>query len=72
MLEIDPLTLSYILTVCIAAISILAGLQWGTAKSKITHIRQLAVAVDDALYDDKISETEFQIIFERLNTLIRK
>lgn len=72
MLEIDTETLSYILTICIAIFSIFTGLGWRYAKIKITQIRKLAVVVDNALYDDKISETEFQIIFKSLNDLIGK
>ena len=72
MIEFDPTTIAHILTVSIVAISLIAGLQWGFAKSKITQIRKLADAVDDALYDDKISEQEFRMIFARLRTLIKK
>ena len=72
MIEFDPTTIAHILTVLIVAISVLSGLGWGFAKSKITQIRKLADAVDDALYDDKISEQEFRMIFARLRTLINK
>lgn len=72
MIELDPTTLSYILTVLIVAITLFSGLQWRFAKSKITQLRELADATDDAIYDDKISEQEFRLIFSRLRTLIKQ
>lgn len=40
------------------------------AKRKIKEIRKLIESVDNALYDDKISEDEFRDIFRRFKVLI--
>lgn len=70
--SIDPQLISNIVTVGIFVASVLAGAQWQKGKNKLGQVRKLIDAVDDALYDDAVSEAEFRDIFERLNDLVHK
>ena len=45
--------------------------KWFNVSEKIKHIRNLVDAVDDALKDDKITESEFRIIFVKYKALVR-
>jgi len=45
---------------------ILLGARWQLAKKKLRQVRTLIDKVDDALYDDNISEQEFRDIFKAL------
>ena len=49
----------------------LLGNRWQQAKTQLSEIRQLVDAVDDALYDDEVSEDEFRAIFQRLMDLVQ-
>jgi hypothetical protein len=45
---------------------------YANSKKKIRSIRQLIDNVDDALYDDKVNDEEFQKIFESAKAVIQK
>lgn len=45
---------------------------YANSKKKIRSMRQLIDNVDDALYDDKVNEEEFQKIFESAKAVIQK
>lgn len=63
----DTLETAYTMVAAIATIaSMLLGARWQLAKKKLSQIRTLIVKVDDALYDNKISEEEFRDIFKAL------
>jgi len=45
---------------------------WKDVKQKITEFKDLVGAVDDAIYDDAVSETEFRNIWEKAKALFNK
>ena len=71
MIEINPEVIAYALTIIFLSTSVIAGTAWDLGKRKIKNIRLLFDEVDDALYDDVVSEDEFRIIFNRLKTLMK-
>ncbi len=63
----DNLELAYMIVAAIISIAvILLGARWQLAKKKLSKVRTLIDKVDDALYDDNISEQEFRDIFKAL------
>jgi len=63
----DNLELAYMIVAAIISIAvILLGARWQLAKKKLSQVRTLIDKVDDALYDDNISEQEFRDIFKAL------
>ncbi len=63
----DNLELAYTIAAAIITIAaMLLGARWRLAKKKLSQVRTLIDKVDDALYDDNISEQEFRDIFEAL------
>lgn len=72
MMEINPAVIAYILTVILAITVTVAGTGWRIAKGKISDIRGFIDSVDDALYDDEVSEDEFRMVFNLLKTIIKK
>ena len=63
----DNLELAYMIVAAIISIAvILLGARWQLAKKKLRQVRTLIDKVDDALYDDNISEQEFRDIFKAL------
>jgi len=46
------------------------GAKFGFAKSKIKQLRVFFTDIDDALYDDKVTEEEFRKIFESGRNLL--
>ena len=63
----DNLELAYMIVAAIISIAvILLGARWQLAKKKLSQVRTLIDKVDDALYDDNISEQEFRDIFNAL------
>lgn len=63
-------------TIMFAVLPMLGGVlvaikKWFNVSEKIKHIRNLIDALDDALRDDKISESEFRIIFGKYKMLVR-
>lgn len=62
--------LSIIVSAVITIAAVLLGIRWQLAKVRLSEIRKLIDAVDDALYDDSISEEEFREIFQRLRSVI--
>ncbi len=58
----------------IAAVLIIGagGSYYLIAKKKISAMRNLIIAIDDAVYDDKITEIEFRTIYESAKNLIGK
>ena len=71
MIEINPEVIAYALTIIFLSTSVIAGTAWDLGKRKIKNIRLLFDEVDDALYDDVVSEDEFRIIFNQLKTLMK-
>ena len=69
-MELDTISIIVSATVTIAAV--LLGIRWQLAKNKLSEIRKLIDAVDDALYDDSVSEEEFREIFQRLMTVVKQ
>ena len=72
MIEINPEVVAYTLTILFLITSTVAGTAWNIAKRKLRNIRLLLDDVDDAVYDDEVSEDEFRVIFNRLKTLIKR
>lgn len=64
MVNID--TMHMIAATLITISAVLMGVRWQLAKKKLTEVRQLIDAVDDALDDDRVSEEEFRNIVNRL------
>ncbi len=62
--ELAYMIVAAIITIAIAVI--LLGARWQLAKKKLSQIRTLIDKVDNALYDDNISEQEFRDIFKAL------
>jgi len=58
----------------IAAVLVIAtgGMYFLLFKKKLTQFRAFIVSVDDALYDDKVTEDEFRMIYESAKKLIGK
>jgi hypothetical protein len=69
-MDIDIQTLHIAVTAVVTAAAVLLGNRWQQARSRLTEIRQLVDAVDDALHDDRLSEEEFQEIFQRLMNIV--
>ena len=44
---------------------------WNKFKSKVTEIRKFIDILDDALYDNKVSEKEYQEIWESFKAIIQ-
>jgi hypothetical protein len=65
-MDVDIQTIHIAVTAVVMAAAVLLGNRWQHAKSRLTEIRQLVDTVDDALYDDRVSEEEFREIFQRL------
>jgi hypothetical protein len=64
-------TISLIAGAVITIAAVLLGVRWQLAKNKLSEIRKLIDAVDDALRDDSISEEEFREIFQRLMKVVK-
>lgn len=43
---------------------------WNKFKSRLTQIRKLIDTLDDALYDNKVTEKEYQEIWESFKAII--
>lgn len=71
MLQLDA-DMYYIITGAMMVLAGLLGFKWQIVKSKLSEIRQLVDAVDDALYDDSVSEDEFRDIFRKFETIVKK
>jgi len=67
----DIQTLHIAVTAVVTVPAFLLGNRWQQAKTQLSEIRQLVDAVDDALYDDEVSEDEFRTIFQRLMDLVQ-
>jgi hypothetical protein len=67
----DIQTLHIAVTAVVTVSAFLLGNRWQQAKNRLSDIRQLVDAVDDALYDDEVSEDEFRAIFQRLTDLVQ-
>jgi hypothetical protein len=67
----DIQTIHLIVTAVVTVSAFLLGNRWQQAKTQLSDIRQLVDAVDDALYDDEVSEDEFRTIFQRLMDLVQ-
>lgn len=67
----DIQTLHIAVTAVVTVSAFLLGNRWQQAKNRLSEIRQLVDAVDDALYDDEVSEDEFRAIFQRLMDLVQ-
>lgn len=65
-------TLQAIAAAVLTIAATLLGARWQRAKNKLSEIRQLVDSVDDAVYDDKVTEEEFRTIYQRLTTVVRK
>lgn len=70
MINID--TIQMIATAIVAISAVLMGARWQLAKKKLTEVRQVIDAVDDALQDDKVTEEEFRNIVNRLIAVANK
>lgn len=44
---------------------------WALVRNKLKSIRELFDVVDDALYDDKVTEEEYRAIHEKLAKLVK-
>ena len=65
-------TISIIVSAAVTIAAVLLGIRWQLAKNKLSEIRKLIDAVDDALYKDSVSEEEFSEIFQRLMTVVKQ
>lgn len=72
MLQLDADWLYYVITGIFMVVAGLLGFRWQIVKSKLSEIRQLVDAVDDALYDDSVSEDEFRDIFRKFETVVKR
>ena len=66
----DIQTLHIAITAVVTVSAFLLGNRWQQAKNRLSDIRLLVDTVDDALYDDEVSEDEFRAIFQRLTDLV--
>lgn len=69
-MQLDENMLYYIITGIFMIAAALLGFRWQLAKTKLSEIRKLIDAVDNALYDDNISEEEFREIFQKLMVVV--
>ncbi|SNQ60406.1 hypothetical protein [Candidatus Methanoperedens nitratireducens] len=69
-MEFDLDTGYMIVAAIVTVASVLLGLKWQLAKKKLSQVRVLIDKVDDALYDDNISEQEFRDIVKTLVDLV--
>ena len=65
-------TISIIVSAAVTIAAVLLGIRWQLAKNKLSEIRKLIDAVDDAIYDDSVNEEEFREIFQRLMTVVKQ
>jgi hypothetical protein len=65
------MSLDIVISVIVTAVlTFLAS--WSRSKRKLTDIREFVDALDDALKDSKITEEEFQAIWEHFKKLVAK
>lgn len=69
-MQLDENMLYYIIIGIFMIATALLGFRWQLAKNKLSEIRKLIDAVDNALYDDNISEEEFREIFQKLMVIV--
>ncbi len=69
-MEFDLDTGYMMVAATITVASVLLGLRWQLAKKKLSQVRVLIDKVDNALYDDNISEQEFRDIVKTLVDLV--
>jgi len=62
-----------IVSAIIAIVGSIAGatIYWQRFKTKLSQVRQLIEVVDDALYDNKVTEKEYQAIWEAVKRLLK-
>ena len=63
----------FIFPIIVIILPVLIGIiggRFGFAKSKVKELRTFFTDIDEALYDDKISEEEFRKIFESGRNLL--
>lgn len=65
-MEFDLETAYMIVAAIVTIAAMLLGVRWQLGKKKLSQVRTLIDKVDDALYDDNISEEEFRDIFKAL------
>jgi hypothetical protein len=59
-----------ILIILGVVVPIVSGLTaWKAFKAKLNMIRKLIDTVDDAIYDDKVTENEFRVIWNNFTEL---
>lgn len=64
-------TISIIVSAVVTIAAVLLGIRWQLAKNKLSEIRKLIDAVDDALNDDRVNEEEFREIFQKLMAVVK-
>ena len=50
-------------------VSLAAWKKWKKFKAKVSQVRTLIDSLDDALYDDKVTQIEFEAIWEQLKSV---
>lgn len=69
-IKMDYALIAQIATPIISIAGIVATAKWIISKEKLRAFRQLIDSVDDAVTDDKISESEFQAIWNSFRKVI--
>ena len=44
--------------------------KWGRLKTKIKAVREFVVLLDEALYDDRVTEEEWQQLWEKFKKIL--
>lgn len=68
MTELD--TFAQLLQFLVPIVALIAGVKWGIAKQRLSSFRKLVDSVDDAVADDKVTESEFQKIWNNFRKVI--
>ena len=72
MIEITIEVIAYVAAILFMVLGLFGGVRFSMAKTQIRSIRLFFDKVDDAWYDNEVSEDEFREIFEQLKTIIHK
>jgi len=62
-------TISYFVNALLGLLALVAALKWRYIKAKLSALREFIDALDDALKDDRVTEEEFNRLFELFKKL---
>jgi hypothetical protein len=67
--NMDWAAVSYVVNALLGLLALVAALKWRYIKAKLSALREFIDALDEALKDDRISEEEFNRLFDLFKKL---